>query len=418
MARTVLGTVVLGGTPPLGTSTPPPPPSGERFRVTGTVTTPGGTVPTPPDFVYGTTVPNRLGADPNVGLPAGTSLTTVTSFDPTTASNTTFTAKKFACYVSLTNVSNAEFVDCTFPGPASGGAANGIIVNSTRAGGTVTGTSTDVVGRWGSKGQNRFTRCTFGNAFTDPAGSNLIFSSGLFGHHYIADRCLFLNCVDNTSVNNTTGGAQNLYVEHWGCYYGQLDGRYPDPYGGHPDGTHNDGCELTSGSFAYWIGCLFDARMDNHSTTHPMYFIKDENGAGKAPVTISQPNSCIALLQNTDSGQTGKISDVEIDQNWFHVTGAGPLDFNEKGHGAMKRIKVTNNRCYYDGVTYSNATILSWGGKYAHAGTRAVGNYFTNLSGAQNAGTLADASNDFSGNVDVANGYTIKYNYDAAPTSP
>lgn len=246
----------------------------------------------PDGFVLGVTRPDAT----NTGVPAGTTLTTVSGTVTITTDGTTYRNTRFTGRVSV-QAKNVTFENCRFEAVTDGQvhAGNSGVRNLL------------------------IRRCTFrpSAASTTPIA--------VVGHDFTVERCDISGSVDGIRVHNTSAPVGQSGVRIIGNYIHDLC--YTTPYSGHSDNeTHNDGIQIEGGNGVEIIGNRIAAYGD------PIYGNIADNPRGP------QVLSCIIVTPNV-----GDVHGLRIVGNWFEGAYV-PINLSEKNRGPLLDLYVQGNR--------------------------------------------------------------------------
>lgn len=239
-------------------------------------------------FTYGVTRPV---SGSNVGVPSGTTLTTITAATTISSSGGTYSNIRYSCLVDV-NGSNNRFINCKFEGPPSTAGQQRAIV---QCGAAAVNT--------------QFERCDF--TAQDPTSG----LSGVGNHDYTCDRCDLYGTTDNFAVfspSTDPSGPTNVLIK--GCVSGNMSQITPDPFQSSND-THNDSIQHQRGSGTELWGNDMAGYYDPNIGTASVPPTFDGTGklvSGNRNYPDLRSNSCIQLGQNG-----GNTSLLYVHENWL-----------------------------------------------------------------------------------------------------
>jgi len=196
-------------------------------------------------------------------------------------------------------------------------------------------------------------------------------ANGILGHDYTMRRCIVSSRgSDQFGVYNTNATTSPVNVVVEGCWaYGYDLFR---PIQDHPEGTHNDVCQIQSGSNTRFTGNLLDGYWSPAGDA----LIDDVGGKNGGIGNVVYPDMTGYSVFMFTPG-VGPVSNVVIDRNWIYggITALNISD--EKGRGPISGIQITNNK--FDHGSRSGHQALITPGTYAL--TTISGNTFEDGAG-------------------------------------
>ena len=323
-------------------------------------------------FVLGTTVPD----DTNTGVLPGVPRTDYTGPTTITVGNQTFRNLDFNSIITLA-APNVTFENCMFRGGATAPTSNTAMVDVRSA----------------AVSNARFFRCTFSPR--DPS----VWTNGLIGHDFTAERCLVEHCVDGFGVYNQH--AESVDVHILGNLVREMSWYSDDPNHTDGSGTHNDCVQQHSGRGLWIIGNAFHA-------------YRWSEGGLETPATPQ--SSQIVLTQHTAFFM---VSDIHVNQNFIWGGDNGIKFYSARaaslggGHSAYL-VECVNNTWMDDNQT-------DYGGVVRFYPLRIDSNITLNGRTYPTTGGTDDASgNHYASGADVnpvRQGRPVKVRCDAVPVN-